>query len=152
MFVNFTSLICNLKNGPKLSHFGRAKLRRSKIGSVSAEQPYFRPKQATFPLNIDTGFIVNAPVMSNRAALGIYSLCILHCIVLSRKIWLKWSKSTTKVCYLSEQQFLKFCDFCSTWTIHQMKAGKNSNSPLPSKSTIRTICSNFYFLQFSSQF
>ena len=75
MFVNFTSLICNLKNGPKLSHFGRAKLRRSKIGSVSAEQPCFRPKQAIFPLNIDSGFIVNAPVTSNNAALSIYSLC-----------------------------------------------------------------------------
>ena len=74
MFLDFTPLDCNLKNGPKLSHFGRAKLRRSKISSVSAEQPYFRPKQATFPLNIDTGFIVNAPVTSNTAALSIYSL------------------------------------------------------------------------------
>ncbi len=74
MFVDFTSLVCNLKNGPKLSHFGRAKLRRSKIGSVSAEQPCFRPKQAIFPLNIDSGFIVNAPVTSNTAALKVYIL------------------------------------------------------------------------------
>ena len=74
--VNFTSLNCNLKNGPKLSHFGRAKLRRSKNGSVSAEQPCCRPNQAIFPLNIDSGFIVNAPVTSNTAALSIYSLCI----------------------------------------------------------------------------
>ena len=73
--VNFTSLNCNLKNGPKLSHFGRAKLRRSKNGSVSAEQPCCRPNQAIFPLNIDSGFIVNAPVMSNTAALSIYTLC-----------------------------------------------------------------------------
>ena len=70
--VNFTSLNCNLKNGPKLSHFGRAKLRRSKNGSVSAEQPCCRPNQAIFPLNIDSGFIVNAPVTSNTAALSIY--------------------------------------------------------------------------------
>ena len=72
--VNFTSLNCNLKNGPKLSHFGRAKLRRSKNGSVSAEQPCCRPNQAIFPLNIDSGFIVNAPVTSNTAALSIYTL------------------------------------------------------------------------------
>ena len=68
--VNFTSLNCNLKNGPKLSHFGRAKLRRSKNGSVSAEQPCCRPNQAIFPLNIDSGFMVNAPVTSNTAALS----------------------------------------------------------------------------------
>ena len=74
--VNFTSLNCNLKNGPKLSHFGRAKLRRSKNGSVSAEQPCCRPNQAIFPLNIDSGFIVNAPVTSNTAALSIYTLCV----------------------------------------------------------------------------
>ena len=37
---------------------------------MSAEQPCFRPKQAIFPLNIDSGFIVNAPVTSNTAALS----------------------------------------------------------------------------------
>ena len=39
---------------------------------MSAEQPCFKPKQAIFPLNIETGFIVNAPVTSNTAALSIY--------------------------------------------------------------------------------
>ena len=33
------------------------------------------PKRAVFPLDIETGFIVNAPVSSNTAALSIYSLC-----------------------------------------------------------------------------
>ena len=36
------------------------------------------PKEAIFPLNIETGFIVNAPVTSNTAALSIYSLCCTH--------------------------------------------------------------------------
>ena len=36
-----------------------------------------RPKQATFPLNIDTGFIVNAPVTSHFAALG-YILYVIN--------------------------------------------------------------------------
>ena len=32
------------------------------------------PKRAIFPLNIETGFIANAPFKSNNAALSIYSL------------------------------------------------------------------------------
>ena len=47
------------------------------MSSVSAEQPCFKPKQAIFPLNIETEFIVNAPVTSNTAALSIYSLWML---------------------------------------------------------------------------
>ena len=34
------------------------------------------PKRAIFPLNIETGFIANAPFKSNNAALSIYSLCM----------------------------------------------------------------------------
>ena len=41
-----------------------------RLSSVSAEQPCFRPKEATFPLNIDTGFIVIAAGTSHTASLG----------------------------------------------------------------------------------
>ena len=46
-----------------------------RLSSVSAEQPCFRPKEATFPLNIDTGFIVIAAGTSHTASLGnLYSM------------------------------------------------------------------------------
>ena len=46
-----------------------------RLSLVSAEQPCFRPKEATFPLNIDTGFIVIAAGTSHTASLGnLYSM------------------------------------------------------------------------------
>ena len=114
--VNFTSLNCNLKNGPKLSHFGRAKLRRSKNGSVSAEQPCCRPNQAIFPLNIDSGFIVNAPVTSNTAALSIYSL------------WIKIEWNSLNILYISQIRPIVYCGFFREILITRAWAKKHSEN------------------------
>ena len=57
-----------LKKRTKTEPLGR-------LSSVSAEQPWFRPKEATFPLDIDTGFIVIAAGASHNASLGnLYSM------------------------------------------------------------------------------